>query len=269
MNRVNRILLISVLLVVLFSVTVIAVEPFGASVTIGANETAPLDAAGNAPAIAGNISQLTISGFSVTQSWQGYYGEVTGTIMLADASDNVMYNWSVAQPSGEIYASTNNSLSWGYIQCFNLTADGTYGNDLSNAGATSQFGTNYTILEEEFGINRYHMDGVNETFSLDGSHESGETLTHDLFYTNNFEFTAGECVSTHLFADSDSAEDSQFQEVLLYEPNSNSVVFMSILNPTDTPGFDGSNHDFQLMVLENGHGTDTTTTTYYFWVELE
>ena len=43
---------------------------------------------------------------------------------------------------------------------------------------------------------------------------------------------------------------------------------MTILDE-DEPGFDDNPHDFQMIVLEDGHGTDTATDTYYFWVELE
>ena len=270
MNRVNRLFFLSVLLIVLLSVTVLAVEPFGASLSpTTPSVRAQEDAAGNDPnAIAGNITNMDVSAFSVTQSWQGYFGNVTGVITLNDAFDNVMYNWSASSPEGEIYASTNQTVEWNYIQCFNLTAAGTYASDVNNNGSTSQFGTNMTILEDEFGIIFDDYDGVNETFNYNGTQPQGESLIHDLFYTNNLLFTPGECVATHLFADSNSSEDSAFQEVLLYEPSTESVVFMTILDE-DEPGFDDDPHDFQMIVLENGHGTDVATSTYYFWVELE
>ena len=196
--------------------SVLAVEPFGANVNpISPSDRAPMDAAGQDDnAIAGNITELDVSGYSITQSWQGYFGNVTGTVQLADSADNVMYNWSLASPEGEIYASTNNSIIWGYIQCFNFLADGTYADDTGNAGGTSAYGTNLTILEDMFGIASDDVDGVNNTFSLAGTHESGEGLAHDLFYTNNFEFSAGECYSTHIFSDTQSAEDGKFQEVI-------------------------------------------------------
>src|SRR4030042_6405258 len=112
MNRVNRLFLLSVLLVVLLSVNVLAVEPFGASVNPASpSMRAPEDTADNDPnAIAGNITSMDVTGFSVTQSWQGYFGNVTGVITLEDNSGNVMYNWSEASPEGEIYASTNDTL---------------------------------------------------------------------------------------------------------------------------------------------------------------
>jgi len=269
MNRVNRILLISVLLVVLLSAFAYAAVPFGATVTVGANTTATADVAGSSPAIAGNITSLTITGFSVTQTWQGYHGNVTGVITLEDNNGNVMYNWSESSPEGEIFASTNNTVYWNNIQCLNLTSDGTYGNDIPNAGNVSQFGTNLTLLEDAFNIVSDDPDGVNETFFVNGTQAQGEGLIHDEFHVASYQFTPGECeAATHLFADSNSSEDSSFQEVLLYEPSSYSVVFISILDE-DEQGFDDTPHDFQMIVLEDGHGIDTATNTYYFWVELE
>jgi hypothetical protein len=269
MNKFNRLFVLSILLVVFLSVTVLAVEPFGANVVNISSVRAPMDNATNNDAMAGNVSEIGITAFTITQAWQGYFGNVSGTIQLADASDNVMYNWSLASPEGEIYSSTNNSITWGYIQCLNFDSDGTYADDTANKGATSAHGTNLTQLEMMFGIASDDVDAPNNTFSLAGTHESGEGLAHDLFYTNNFEFAAGECLSTHVFAASQSAEDSKFQEVLLYEPTTSSVVFTSILDEESPLGFDNRAHDFEMLVLENGHLTDTASTPYYFWVELE
>jgi hypothetical protein len=248
---------------------VLAVEPFGANIVKGDSERAIVDTPLTDGAMAGNITGLTVTGYTSTQSWQGYFGNITGTIQLADAADNVMYNWSLLSPKGEIYSSTNNSINWNYIQCLNFNANGSYtADDLLNAGGTSVSGTNLAILESMFSINATDQDAPNNTFSMTGTHENGFGLVHDLFYTNNLMFTPGECLSTHLFTGNENASDSKFQEVLLYEPESRSVVFTSILGQNDV-GFDKNPHDFQMLVLENGHGTDVAETTYYFWVELE
>ena len=41
---------------------------------------------------AGNVTQLTITHIMITKRWQGYYGNVTGTITLDDADNNTMYD---------------------------------------------------------------------------------------------------------------------------------------------------------------------------------
>lgn len=240
----------------------LAVQPFGANYTFVNSTRAAPDSPAQIEAIAGNVTEINIEGFTTTQSWQGYFGNITGTIQLADAGDNQMYNWSLASPQGEIYASTSNSISWPNIQCLNFSATGTYGAEAGNGGTTSQYGTNLTQFEELFGIAPDDVDGVNETFNLIGAG------THDLFYTNNLEFSEGECQSTRLFSNIGAGENDKFEEVLLYEPTTQSIVFTSLIDE-DVLGFDGRSHDFEMLVAEDGHGTDTSTTPYYFYVELE
>jgi len=250
------------LLAVAFHISlVIAVEPFGATVNPLTSERAPQDSAQGIDAIAGDVTPMNIFGYTITQSWQGYYGNVTGVVMLADNNDNVMYNWSLTSPDGEIYASTNDSINWNYVQCLNFTATGTYASDLAQAGATSLFGTNMTIMEDMFGIEYDDVDGVNETFDLLG-------VGHDPFYTNNYEFIEGECRNTRIFSSGGSKVDGQFEEALLYEPSTQSIIFTGLLND-DILGFNDNPQDFEMLVLEDGHQTDTSPTTYYFYVELE
>src|SRR3990167_1096282 len=87
--------------IILFNVIMAsALEPSGGSLTPGTPETAPSDPAGSVNAQAGNVTELNIFGYSITQTWQGYFGNVSGTIILADANDKVMYNWSLASSEG-------------------------------------------------------------------------------------------------------------------------------------------------------------------------
>ena len=41
-----------------------------------------------------NQIMIPLHGFTNTQTWQGYYGNVTGTIELGDSSDNALHDWS-------------------------------------------------------------------------------------------------------------------------------------------------------------------------------
>jgi len=263
MKRNVAILFLATIFVIGFTGFVIAVDPSGGTVVEGTSSTATPDSADTTPAEAGNVTELTITGFSTTQTWQGYFGNVSGAIQLADSSSNVLYNWTLTDPQGEVYASTNSSITWTDVQCFNFSASGTYADESGNGGGTNLHGTNLTILESMFNIESDDVDGVDETFSLIGAG------THDLFYVANQEFSEGECQSTRVFGDSGQGESNEFEEVLLYEPSSASVIFAALLEESSVLGFDGRDHDFQMLVLEDGHGTDTATTEYFFFVELE
>ena len=226
--------------IALFQISfVIAVIPFGANLTELNTETAQGPDPESIPAQAGNVTELNIFGYTTTQSWQGYFGNVTGTIQLADASDNIMYNWSLASPEGEIYATVSNSVDWSGIECFNFTANG-------------------TDLEASFNITPSDVDGVNETFSYNNG--------HDLFYTNHVEFIEGECMSTQLFDNTGKGVDDYFEEILLWDGSD--VVFTTLLEE-NALGFDGGSHDFEMIVLEDGHSNDVDITPYYFYVELQ
>ncbi|OGJ21185.1 hypothetical protein A3K73_05025 [Candidatus Pacearchaeota archaeon RBG_13_36_9] len=223
---------------------VIAVEPFGANYTNEISSTAQPDAPQSIPAQAGNVTQLDIFGYTTTQSWQGYYGNVTGTIILADSYDKVLYNWSLAAPEGEVYASVNGSgeIDWGNVACFNMD--------------------NHLALETLYNISTDDVDGVNETFKTGNS--------HDPFYTAGAFFDTGTCASTQIFDASGQGNDNSFEEVLLTDASSPvQTIFASLLEEEDIVGFDGNYYDFEMIVLENGHGTDTAMTPYYFYVELQ
>ncbi len=230
--RKRGIILVFMLVIIFNFISVSAVSPSGATLNPGSSETAPADAPESINAIAGNVTELNIFGYSTTQAWQGYFGNVTGAIKLADSSDNVMYNWSLTSPEGEVYASTSNSITWTSIACM---------------GDTS-------ALESSFNIASDDVDGINETFNR---------KDHAEFYTNNIHFAAGTCNNTKVY---DNTGTGVFDEVLLTDGSN--VVFASLLQE-DVLGFDSKTHDFEMLVLEDGHNTDTSVTPYYFWVELE
>jgi hypothetical protein len=236
--RRQLLILLSLVFVLSLFPSILAVTPTGASVSPGVSSAGGAGSPQSNNATAGNVTELTISGVSNTQSWQGYYGNVTGVLRLANSAGNQMYNWSLASPSGEVYASTSDDVTWSSIECFNYTADG-------------------TTLEASFNISVNDTDGVNETFTTGNG--------HDAFYTNNIAFTSGQCMSTQIFDSTGAGVNDHFEEVLLWDGAN--IVFTALLEK-DVSGFDSNYHDFEMLVLENGHGTDTSPTAYYFYAEL-
>lgn len=237
MNRIYKISLVTLL--VFSSIGFVFATPNGADpVTAGASTRANPTTAQSHTAYAGNVTELEVIGLTVTQSWQGYFGNVSGAIQLADGSGDQMYNWSLSSPSGEVFASTSNSVAWTSIDCFNWA---TYG----------------SALETSFNIND-SADGVNETFTAANG--------HDAFYVGSKEFTEGQCMSTQIYDSTGTGVDNNFEEVLLHDGTT--TVFASLLEK-DMSGFDGASHDFEMLVLEDGHSGDTSTTPYYFYIELE
>ena len=254
--------LIAVLAIVTVLPLTLAVQiPFGANITPLTNQTAPIASPQVHSAIAGNVTLMNISGVSTTQSWQGYFGNVTGTVQLADSNGYAMYNWSNLNPSGQVYTSTADTINWYALQCFNFSATGAINSAGETPGGWNQKGMNLTQLQATYGINATDPDSVNNTFSLGG------TGSHSTFYTASLAFPDTSCNSTRLYDTSGTSVPGRFQEVLQYEPTTNSVIFTSLIN-NDIPGFDHVTHDFQAMVLVNGHGTNTSTIPYYFYAQI-
>ena len=150
-----------VALMLVFTLGVALADPNGADpVTTETSTRGAVTSPQSAQALAGNVTELTVYGGTVTQGWQGYFGNVSGSIVLEDGSGNPMYNWSLASPQGEVFASTNDSIVWSGVKCFNWTENG-------------------TALETTMNIDDA-SDGINETFS--------DSSTHDAFSVGGTSF---------------------------------------------------------------------------------
>ena len=98
-------ILLYLLMVALLAFAVTA-DPAGAGVTEGATDTYAGSTAGSVVAIGGNVTELDLDANRSTTKWAGFYGEVTGNLVLGDTAGNLMYSWAITTISGEVYAST-------------------------------------------------------------------------------------------------------------------------------------------------------------------
>ncbi|NTV24033.1 MAG: hypothetical protein HGA85_06725 [Nanoarchaeota archaeon] len=245
------------LLVILFSSMLFvanAVEvPMGAQeVTEGAESTinASNYAAQSIEAYAGNISQLTLRGTGQTKHWQGYYGEVTGTLTLDDAANWTLYDWPVQEPTGEIYATVNTTPDWINVQCFD-------------------FATMQAPWEAFYNMTPLDSDGINETFNM---------TTHPQVVVGEYTILPNTCPSTFTHVN-DQFQTEDFVQLLLSD-SADRLIFTTIIenkdlgNGTDPVGYNNVAHDFQLLVAEDGTSSpggvrNTATTTYYFYLDIQ
>ncbi len=206
------------------------------------------------PAFAGNVTELTITDQRSTRFWQGYFGDVTGTIVLDDANNNTFFAWNLINPQGEVYAvNTSTVPSWQNVTCVNLT---------SGAAVSDDVRINLDGVNEQYGMEGAYLDSFNYTFN--------QTLGVDVIIGPRTVTGAQGCSEAYSFVDG-SWQNSVFRETLVHD-NDSALIFVAILE-INQDGFRSGvdNHDFQMLVAENGApgGPDITTTTYYFYVELE
>ncbi|MDD9954100.1 MAG: hypothetical protein OXR66_07235 [Candidatus Woesearchaeota archaeon] len=186
----------------------------------------------------GNVTEVNINALSITQSWQGLYGDISGEITLDDGSNNTFYNWSTTSVSGQVYATRASSITWSNVNCstaVNITSEETY---LGHVAADG--------------------DSVTNTYSL---------TTHPGFnVTTGAEIFTDTCPSTNAFTNN-ASQSADWVQVLLHDQTDN-VVYSTLINDSTT-GFNSNTYDFQLLVGENEHTGNIGTTTYYVWVQLE
>jgi len=283
--EIKKEMLISYLIILLLTTAATTVlanpDPSGATASPLKTERSIADVANSHPAFAGNVTEIDIYGESISITWQGYFGNVSGVVTLDDAANHSLYNWTLASPDGEVYAA-NGTVTWTNVQCFNFTATGfenvsaeqsIYTDDANQRGATNLYGKNLSMLESEFSIDEDDIDGVNETFKngtvCEGCLAGGwNNESHDLFYVGTLQFDAGECLYTRVFGNTGEGVDDQFEEVLLWDPDGNNTIFTSLLED-DMVGFDATPKDFEMVVLENGHNGNIDPTDYWFYIEIE
>lgn len=202
---------------------------------------------------AGNVTEVNLYGISTTKAWAGYYGNITGTITLQTSDGYVFYNWTSIRPKGEIYAATVNSITWADIKCFDY------------AGGAGQPG-DLTWAETLYGIDSVDEDGFNETFLAQ---------TNNAFQVGTVPIGANTCQTANTYVYGlGGPNGNDFENVILTDAVN--LVFTTIIenhnagDNSDVTGFDNRPHQFQLLIAEDGHdGQEDTTTTYYFWAEIE
>lgn len=86
--------------------------PGGVVVIPGANETyTPPIYYYNASFTTGGYTQLTPGQIQQSEIWQGFYGNISAVVSLANSAGQTFYNWSVLNVSGMVYASTDENPS--------------------------------------------------------------------------------------------------------------------------------------------------------------
>jgi len=207
----------------------------GAHVISGVPTTKGFFSSGTISATGGNHTNLNVTTETQTLVWQGFFGEVVGNLSLASNNGSRLYSWKynasrVATYPGAVIATSATSVNFA-----NLTAnnDCTSGESLTGTGSDR--------------VNLTFQPSNNTAFKIGSVTIGASTACRTNTYVNNI------------------SQTTRFEEIITKDSTTSPPIFATRIEPGIT-GFDGSIHDYQLMVPDV---QNSSTTTYYFYVELQ
>ena len=203
-----------------------AATPGGATATLANNAGAyGGSAAGQYNITSGNIYGINMTSVQNTYRWVGIYGNVSGTIVLADSTGKSFFNWSGAK-GVLVYASNANSINWAGLTAASATDMPTWLND---TGATDNYQSTFTGASTNIG---------SQIFTTVSAPYAEPYPTASAWKT---------------FSLSDGTN----------------LVWAADVNDGGASTYNGQTAQFELILPENGTAGDETTTTNYFWLELQ
>ena len=274
--KIHRILKITFLLaialssILIFMATVTNAVPIGPTLSILSNTTknattgAKINSSINGTISPGSyIFTTAINSVQQNTRWKGYVGNVTGTLTLDDAVDDTLYTWTLTTITGEVYSTrVSATINWSGINCTWVADAKMNSTDGASSNRTPETSENAALSLTS------KDDNITATFNKQ-NHTSFTTGTRTVGKNECFSIQTYQRDAAQVFADSATAN---FTEVILYDgafntSNGNVVYETKIEN--DLTGYrSDQTYDFQMIVPENGGSTWTSSTAYYFYVEL-
>lgn len=243
-DKMGKVGKVSILLLIGFAMIAAGIlvhaAPSGPVITFISNETKQPASARVINTTGGSITTMVLNATTQNPRWKAYVGNVTGALTLDDANDNTIFDWTLTNVVGEIYATrASASINWSGANCSNST---------------------HISLEEKALNHSNKDDNITRTFN---------SQSHGGFYVGAREILPNTCFSVRTYVNS-STQSSNFEEIILYdgtnETNGN-VVYATPLEQ-NAYGFDNNTYDFQMIVPENGLAAWSSSIAYYFYVEL-
>ena len=207
--------------------------PTGASVTQVGTQERYQPSAGSVTTQGGNVTALNVSGEVVTSKWAGFWGNVSGSKVLADSGHHLFYKWTVSDLTDAlVYATTGAVNDWSCSNIVPLYAD------------DSLFGS-YSFLIEG-------ADSFNYTFTEQESVAIPKGCSEQSFnYTTTWQ---------------GGSQGTEFKTYAAKASAENVFVWVARVNPGKTSFKGGTvTADYQLLA---GVTSETGTTTFYFYLEL-
>ena len=158
---------------------VFAVDPGGAAVTNSVDlGQIPVTASESINVTAGNISYTNLSANLSTYRWSGIMGQVSGNIVLGDASSDVLYSWTA---EGRIVYASDGTPTWGSLADASATNVLSIANWLEGVNVSDNYTNTFTGASENIGSDIF------SSISSDFAQTNGASTwkTYSLWDTTN------------------------------------------------------------------------------------
>jgi hypothetical protein len=270
-SRILKLFLQMVIFKTVFSLLIMQAYavPVGPTITVYSNTTKAIangtnvNSTVNEQSPGGYIFTIKIDSRQQNSRWKAYVGNATGTFALDDSDDNTIFEWSLVSIAGEVYATRSSNINWSGINC-TWIADGKRN---SNEGYESSNRTP-EHNENKFFSHTNSDDNITATFAKT-NHSSVTVGTVVIGKDECFTLQTWKMDSQQVFADSD---DAKFTELLLYDGSYNKtngdIIYATQIEQDETGYRADSTYDFQMIVPENSITGFSSSTAYYFYIEL-
>ncbi len=195
----------------------------------------------------GTIAVMNMDARQQNPHWKAYVGNITGKLILEDALNYSIYEWTIGTVQGEVYATRKSSVTWSTVRCANET---NINSEMLEMNHTSQFTPN---------------DNISATFL-------GDKNNHAEFYAGPNLISANSCNYTTNLYINDTAQSTgagTWEEVVLFDTTTNATIYTSIIENNQWSYQNGTMFDYQILLPEKGEpGFQGSATPYYFYVEL-
>lgn len=172
-------IIILMLAIIVLSLSMVAAAPSGGNVTVGASTGGTSTTSTTVSINGGNVTSVDVNSDVVTSRWAGFFGDVSGSLFLADSSANNFYQWTIGSMTGAVVYATNASVTnWATLT------------PLTNADAPGY-------------VNGVYSDNFTQTFADTESFVSGSYDIASTPYatTYNSSGVAGDLKTYALYAD--------------------------------------------------------------------
>ena len=237
MDNQHKAIAIIVFLLFAIGLPMVFSAPDAPTISIIKNETKSSGTSAFVNTSGGSITTMVLNSTTQNLRWKAFVGNVSGSLTLDDASANTIFDWSLAEIVGEVYATrSSTTVSWADVNCSTQT----------------------NITNEEIAMSHTNnpSDNISTTFNQQN---------HPEFYVGSVNIPLNDCYSLYTYKN-DTAQSSDFAEILLHDKTN--VVYATIIEQNALGFNPNQTYDFQMILPENGQESWSSSTAYYFYVEL-